>query len=87
VELHLDVGTWGRSVFAIFRILGVGFNATLTVPVSAAAMAAAQYPIGDADRWRKIVDNLGAMVAELDRSFVPEIEAAAGPSPEWYQPG
>jgi hypothetical protein len=87
VELHLDVGTWGRSVFAVFRIFGVGFKATLTVPVSAAAMAAAQYPIGDADRWRKIVENLGAMVAELDRSFVPEIEAAAGPSPEWYQPG
>lgn len=27
-----------------------------------------------------------AMVHELDRSFVPEIEKAAGPSPAWYQP-
>jgi len=26
------------------------------------------------------------LVVELDRSFVPEIEAAAGSSPEWYQP-
>jgi hypothetical protein len=49
-------------------------------------MAGAQYPVGDADRWRKIVENLGAMVRELDRSLVPEIEAAVGPSPEWYQP-
>jgi hypothetical protein len=32
------------------------------------------------------VQNLGAMVRELDRSLVPEIEAALGPSPEWYQP-
>jgi hypothetical protein len=34
--------------------------------------------------WRiagvKIVDNLAALVAVLDRSFVPEIEAASGPS-------
>jgi hypothetical protein len=27
-----------------------------------------------------------AMVRELDRSFVPEIEQAAAPSPEWFQP-
>ncbi len=46
----------------------------------------AQYTVGDDDRWQKIAENLGALVAELDRSFVPDIEAAAGPSPEWYQP-
>jgi hypothetical protein len=49
-------------------------------------MAATQYPIGDADRWQQIVENLGAMVRELDGSLVPEIEAAVGPSPKWYQP-
>jgi hypothetical protein len=49
-------------------------------------MVASQYPIGDAARWQKIVENLGAMVRELDRSLIPEIEAAIGPSPEWYQP-
>jgi hypothetical protein len=27
----------------------------------------------------KIADNLAALVAVLDRSFVPEIEAASGP--------
>ncbi len=45
-----------------------------------------QYPTGDAVQWQKIVENLAAMVRELDRSFVPEIEQAAGPSPAWYQP-
>jgi hypothetical protein len=45
-----------------------------------------QYPIGDAARWAQIVENLAALVAELDRTFVPAIEAAAGPSPEWYHP-
>jgi hypothetical protein len=34
-------------------------------------------PIGDADRWQRIVENLAALVAELDRGFVPRIEAAA----------
>jgi hypothetical protein len=86
VQLYLDVGTWGHSVLAIFRVWGLGFKATLLLPVSATAPAGAQYPIGDEERWRKIVENLGALVAELDRTFVPDVEAAVGPSPEWYQP-
>ena len=86
VELHLDVGTWGHKVVAMFRVWGLGFKGLLMIPVSANAIAAAQYPIGDADRWQKIVENLGAMVRELDRSLVPEIEGAVGPSPAWYQP-
>jgi hypothetical protein len=80
------VGTWGHQVLAMFRVWGLGFKGLLTLPVAANAVAAAQYPIGDADRRQKIVENLGAMVRELERSLVPEIEAAAGPSPEWYQP-
>ena len=86
VELSLDVGTWGHQVLAMFRVWGLGFKGLLSLPVSANAIAHAQYPIGDADRWQKIVENLGAMVRELDRRMVPEIEAAVGPSPEWYQP-
>jgi hypothetical protein len=54
--------------------------------VSANDVLGAQYPIGDAAQWEKITENLGALVRELERSFVPEIETAAGPSPEWYQP-
>jgi hypothetical protein len=86
VELHLDVGTWGHNVLAMFMVWGLGFKATLMLPISANDLAGGQYPIGDAQRWQKIVENLAALVAELDRSLVPEIEAAAGPSPEWYQP-
>jgi len=86
LELHLDVGTWGHNVLAMFMVWGLGFKATLMLPVSANDLAGGQYPIGDADRWQKIVENFAALVAELERSFVPEIEAAAGPSPEWYQP-
>jgi len=86
VELSLDVGTWCQSVLAVVRVWGLGFKGLLSIPVSANAAAAAQYPIGDAARWQKIVENLGAMVRELDRSLLPEIESAVGPSPEWYQP-
>src|SRR5579862_2969263 len=85
-ELHLDVGTWGHSVLAFFRVFGVGFKAAVFLPVSANGIVGGQYPIGDAARWQKIVENLAALVAELDRSFVPEIEAKVGPSPEWYRP-
>jgi hypothetical protein len=86
VELQLDVGTWGHKVVAMFRVWGLGFKGLLSIPVSANAIVHSQYPIGDADRWQKIVENLGAMVRELDRSLVPEIEGAVGPSPEWYRP-
>lgn len=85
-QLYLDVGTWSHQVTAIFQILGVGFKASLPIPVAIRAMDGMQYPIGDAGRWQKIVENLAALVAELDRTLVPEIERAAGPAPEWYQP-
>ena len=84
VELQLDGGP--PTVLAMFRVWGLGFKGLLSIPVSANAPAHAQYPIGDADRWQKIVENRAAIVRELDRSLVPEIEVAVGPSPEWYQP-
>jgi len=84
VELYLDVGTWSHSVTAIFLVHGAGFRASLGIPVTVDGFG--QYPIGDTEQWQKIVENLAAMVEELDRSFVPAIESAAGPSPAWYQP-
>ena len=86
IELYLDVGTWSHQVAAIFLVQGAGFKASLGIPVTAQDAPHTQYPIGDAAQWQKIVENLAAMVRELDRSFVPEIEQAAGPSPAWYQP-
>ncbi|HTB11464.1 MAG TPA: hypothetical protein VK752_07835 [Bryobacteraceae bacterium] len=84
VELYLDVGTWSHSISAMVTIKGGGFQFSLNIPV-APNEAPGQYPIGDAIQWQKIVENLAAMVRELDRSFVPEIEQAAGPSPAWYK--
>jgi len=86
VEIYLDVGTWSRSVSAFFRVNGFGFGARLALPVSRQAIGAGQYSIGNAENWQKIVDNLAALVAELDRTYVPAIEAAAGPTPDWYRP-
>jgi len=90
VELSLDVGTWSNMVMAIFRVQGlvngIGFKGTLILPVSRRAVLGSQYPIGGPERWRQIVDNLAALVAELDRTFVPAIEAASGPAPDWYRP-
>ena len=89
-ELHLDVGTWSNSVMAIFRVQGliegVGFKATMILPVARRAILGGQYPIGSPERWEQIVDNLATLVAELDRTFVPAIEAISGPSPDWYKP-
>jgi hypothetical protein len=84
VELHLDCGTWSHDVSAMFHIAGAGFKASLGIPVAPDAYG--QYPIGDATQWQKIVENLAAMVLELERSFVPEVEKAAGFSPAWYRP-
>jgi hypothetical protein len=86
LALHLDCGTWSHSLLATFAVFGLGFRAGLTLPPTAKAAAGGQYRIGDAEHWGKIVENLGALVAELERTFVPEIEAVTGPSPEWYKP-
>jgi hypothetical protein len=86
VRLELDVGTWSHLVLAMFQILPLGFRLSMTIPVAARATPMAQYPMGDQEQWRKIVENLGALVAELDRTLVPEVEALVGPTPEWYQP-
>jgi hypothetical protein len=86
VELELDVGTWSRSLTTMYRVVGLGFRVVLPLPASKRAMGSVQYKIGDAANWQKIVDNLAALVAELDRSLVPAIEAAAGPSPKWFNP-
>ncbi len=86
LELNLDCGTWSHNLLAMFKVYGLGFKASLTLPPTEKVPAGAQYPIGDAVQWQKLVENLGALVAELERTLVPEIEAATGPSPEWYQP-
>jgi hypothetical protein len=89
-ELNLDVGTWSKRIIAMFRVQGlvngVGFKVTLILPVTRGGIIGSQYPIGGPERWRQIVDNLAALVAELDRSFVPAIEAISGPAPDWYRP-
>jgi hypothetical protein len=86
IELYLDVGTWSHQVSAIFMAQGAGFKASIAIPVAPQEAPRGQYPIGDAAQWQKIVENPAAMVRELDRSFVPEIEQASGPSPAWYTP-
>jgi hypothetical protein len=85
VEMELDVGTWSRSLTAMFTVHGPGFNATLTLPVT--RHGGGQYPIGDTASWERIVANLAAVVDELERTFVAEIDAAVGPAPAWFEPG
>lgn len=86
LELSLETGTWFHAVMAMFMVYGLGWKATLMLPPAPNAVVGAQYPIGDAEQWNKIVENLAALVAELERTFVPEIEAVTGPSPQWYKP-
>ena len=86
VQVSIGIGSWGHSVTAHYHVWGLGFRALLSLPPTARGPAMGQYPVGDAEYWRKIVENLGALVAEFDRSFVPEIEAVARPSPAWYSP-
>lgn len=86
VEVYVDVGTWSHRMLAVYKVWGLGWKATVPIPPTARTVAQAQYPIGDAENWLKIVENLGALVAELDRTLVPEIEAAVGASPDWYRP-
>lgn len=86
VQMELDVGTWSRSLTFMFHVYGPGFTATLMPPVTLRGDDR-QYPIGDTASWERIVANMAAIVDELDRTFVVEIDEAAGPAPEWFDPG
>ena len=102
VQLHVNIGGWGSTVNASLQAIGLpkdegkgpGFKATLKLPLSPHAARSVvngvdfvgQFSIGGPNRWRQIVENLAHLVATLDRSFVPEVEAILGPSPEWFQP-
>ena len=83
MELYLDVGTWSHEVTAMLIAQRGGIPRVAWNSGGAAALR----PISHWRRaqWQKIVDNLAAMVRELERGFVPEIEQAAGPTPAWYR--
>jgi hypothetical protein len=83
VEIALDVGTWSRSVTAHFNVHVPGHRCTFSMPV-APGLDGGQYPIGEADRWEKIVTNLAALAVLLHRRIVPEIDASTGSAPEWF---
>ena len=83
VDLVLDVGTWSRMVTAIHKVQSPTAVARIPIPVGGAT----QYPIGDTARWEQIVENLAAIVDELDQTYVPELEAVLGPVPGWFDPG
>lgn len=84
VVLRLDVGWEGRTLSIHYVVSFSAQVLPLHLPVSKRAIAQAEgeYGIRDDAHWQEIVDNLAALVAELDRTFVPAIEAAIHPWPE-----
>lgn len=84
VELSLDVGTWSHSFTGHLIVHVPGFRASLPLLV---APGSNQVPIAGASGWAQLVDNLVVVVDDLEASFVPEIEAQAGPAPDWFEPG
>ena len=85
VELHMDFGSRGDLVRPTYIVHGLGFSASIRLPISLNSISRNLHWLVDAARWQQVVENLAALVAELDGSFLPDIEAAAGPSPAWYR--
>lgn len=84
VELSLDVGTWSHSFTGFLLVHVPGYRATLPLMVGHGVRQAA---IAGADGWLRLVENLCVVVDDLERTFVAEIEAVAGPAPGWFEPG
>ncbi|UWZ84527.1 hypothetical protein [Occallatibacter riparius] len=84
VEVNLDVGTWSRSLTGHFHVYMPDFQLRLPMPASA-ELHARQCDVGDAERWEKLVENMAAFTAHLDREVVPEVEKVAGPAPSWFE--
>ena len=80
-ELSLDVGTWSHSTIGIFRVLGVGFKASLLTPVKRAcrgrrAISYSAMPSSGRRSWRTWERSCGSWIGRR-----ADIERAAGPSP------
>ena len=84
VEVNLDVGTWSRHLSGHFHVYMPDFQIRLPMP-AASDLKAMQCDIGDAERWEKLVENMAAFTAHLDREVVPEVEKVAGPAPAWFE--
>jgi hypothetical protein len=84
VEISLDVGTWSRHLAGHFQVYGQDFVVRLPMAASA-ELRAMQCDIGNAERWEKLVENMAAFTAYLDREVVPEVEKMAGPAPAWFE--
>lgn len=82
VELTIDVGTWGNHYTGLMTIHAPGWKVAMKILV---AEREGQVSVAGPEGWRKIVDNLAAQVAALDREFVPEVEALLGPAPAWHE--
>jgi hypothetical protein len=87
LELYLDVGTWSDSLTAVYHVFGLGFRASLRLPLSMQELSCRQYPIGDLTRWRQLVENLAALVIELEQTLIPTFDAISEPLPTWFEPG
>ena len=81
------LGRGARVSSGSFSVKGVGFSARLRLPISKRALEGMQYRIL---RRHTLAESrrqqVAAIVAELDWTLVPAIEAAAGPAPEWFTP-
>ncbi|MGF1446338.1 MAG: hypothetical protein ACFBRM_09070 [Pikeienuella sp.] len=86
LTLTLDVGTWSKQVSARFEAQALSGSLRLALPVAPKAAGALQYPIGSSERWAMIAANLAHLVAAIERELLPGFEAAAGPTPAWFEP-
>ena len=86
VDVELDVGTWSRSLTFMFRVRGPGSTRRSSRrsrhETTPASIQSVTRPTG-----RRSSRTSPPSANELDRTFVPEIEAAVGPAPEWFEPG
>lgn len=86
VTVELDVGTWSHQILGSYEVQGLGFRARLPLPAAPNQIGRPQFPIGDAENWRKIVENVARLVAHYDATLTPALDAAAGPMPDYFQP-
>jgi len=87
VEFSVDVGTWSHFYAGTLMVRGWRWHVVIPVPVvppTEPQWPSLQYPVGDVDHWRRIVENATAVVKLLDQTFVRDAEKEFGLSPSWF---
>lgn len=84
LEVHVDYGTRAHRVSARLDVVGLGWREWISLNFSE-FLVRGSYSIQDEAAYARVMDNVGVLVAHLEKNAVPEVERLLPPTPRWWK--